>query len=81
MNPNICIVKVEEAINERTFYFLMRFAPLEKQERILRQRVKQNADNMLVGAALARHMIWETFQIPLCQQHIAYGPLWEALSA
>jgi len=29
---------------------------------------------MLLGAALARYMIWETFQIPLSQQHIAYGP-------
>jgi len=48
--------------------------PPEKQGHILRQWVKQNADNMLLGAALARHMIWESFYLPLSQQHIAYGP-------
>ncbi len=74
MTPVICLVKNGKPINEFVFHFLLPFAPLEKQGRIIRQRVKQNADNMLVGAALARHMIWEVFQIPLSQQHIAYGP-------
>lgn len=74
MTPKVCVVKVESSIGDATFRILLQFAPPEKQERILRQRVKQNADNMLVGAALARHTIWEVFQIPLSQQHIAYGP-------
>ncbi len=74
MTPAICLVKNEKPFDDFTFRFLLQFAPPEKQERILCQRVKQNADNMLVGAALARHMIWEIFQIPLSQQHIAYGP-------
>ncbi len=74
MTPVICLVKNEKPIDDFTFRFLLQFAPFEKQERILRQQAKQNADNMLVGAALARHMIWEIFQIPLSQQHIAYGP-------
>ncbi len=74
MTPVVCIVKNEKPIDDAAFRFLLQFAPLEKQERILRQRMKQNADNMLVGAALARHMIWETFHIPISQQQIAYGP-------
>ncbi len=74
MMPAVCLIKNEKPIDDFTFRFLLQFASPEKQERILRQRMKQNADNMLVGAALARHMIWEAFQIPLSQQHIAYGP-------
>jgi len=74
MTPVVCMVKNEKTIDGTTFRFLLQFAPQERQKRILCQRVKQNADNMLVGAALARHMIWKRFQIPLSQQHIAYGP-------
>lgn len=74
MTPAVCLMKNEKPIGDFTFRFLLQFAPPEKKECILRQRVKQNADNMLVGAALARHMIWETFQIPLSQQHISCGP-------
>ncbi len=74
MTPVVCLVKNEKPIDDFIFRFLLQFAPPEKQARILRQRVKQNADNILVGAALAKHMIWETFQIPLSRQHISYGP-------
>lgn len=74
MTPVICLAKNENPISDADFHFLLQFAPPEKQERILRQRAKQNADNMLLGAALARHMIWETFHLPLSRQHIAYGP-------
>lgn len=73
MTPVVCLVKNKGPIGNTDFRFLLPFAPPEKQERILRQRVKQNADNMLVGAALARYMIWKMFQIPVSQQHIAYG--------
>ncbi len=73
MTPVICLIKNKRPIDDAAFRFLLQFAPPEKQERILRQRVKQNADNMLVGAALVRHMIWEAFRIPLSQQHIVYG--------
>lgn len=74
MMPVVCLVKSKKPIDDATFRFLLQFAPPEKQERILRQRVKQNADNMLLGAALMRHMIWETFHLPLSQQYITYGP-------
>ncbi len=69
----VCLVKNKKPIDDATFRFLLQFAPLEKQERILRQWVKQDADNMLLGATLMRHIIWEVFQIPISQQYIAYG--------
>jgi 4'-phosphopantetheinyl transferase len=74
MNPVICIVKNEKPIDETTFHFLLQFAPPEKQARIFRQRIKQNRDNMLIGAALAKYMIWNEFNIIPSEQQIAYGP-------
>lgn len=40
----------------------------------MRQRVKQNADNMLVGAVLAKYMIFKAFHVSFLAQHIVYGP-------
>ncbi len=73
MNPEICVIKIGAPIDERPFYFLIQFAPPEKKARILRQRIKQNADNMAVGAALAKYMVWKAFHIPTDKQNIAYG--------
>lgn len=73
MTPRVCIVKVASPIDMRTFHYLLQFAPPEKQERILHQRVKQNADNMAVGAALATYMLYLAFCIPPSELHIAYG--------
>lgn len=72
MMPAVSIIHNEEPINEQTFQFLLRFSPPEKQQRILRQKIKQNADNMVIGGALARHMLWNEFHIPL-GSCIAYG--------
>lgn len=72
MIPVVSIIHNLEPIDEQTFRFLLRFSPLEKQQRILRQRVKQNADNMVIGSALARYMLWKEFHIPL-ESRIAYG--------
>lgn len=74
MMPVVSIVCNKEPIDEQTFRFLLLFSPQEKQQRILRQRIKQNADTVLVGAALASHLLFETFRIPFSKQHIAYGP-------
>ncbi len=74
MEPILRLVKIPKPIEEQTFRFLLQFSPPEKQERILRQRVKQNADVMVVGAALAKHMLFRIFSIPLSKQRIAYGP-------
>jgi len=73
MKPEICVIKIGAPIDERTFYFLIQFAPPEKKARILRQRIKQNADNMAVGAALAKYIVWKAFHIPTDKQNIAYG--------
>lgn len=64
MNPAICLVEVREPLNDKIVNLLLPFSPLEKQHRILCQRVKRTADAMVVGGALVRHMLWEHFSIP-----------------
>lgn len=73
MIPVIGIVRVSAPLDDKTVQALMPLAPAEKQTRVRRQRVRQNADNMLVGAALVRHLLWREFQIPYTAK-IAYGP-------
>lgn len=72
MNPAICLVEVREPLNDKIINFLLAFSPLEKQHRILRQRVKRTADTMVVGGALVRHMLWRQFSI-LPDTQICYG--------
>lgn len=73
MTPAVYVIRIRQPIDMATFQYLMQFVPEEKRERILRQRVKQNADNMLVGAVLAKYMLLKYFQIPFSKQHISYG--------
>lgn len=73
MTPVVYAIRISQPIDTAPFQFLIRFAPKEKRERILRQRVKQNADNMLVGTVLAKYMLLKYFQIPFSKQHISYG--------
>lgn len=73
MTPAICVVKNERPIDESVFRFLLQYVQQEKRERILRQRVKQNADNMLVGDVLAKYMVKKVFGIPFTEQRISYG--------
>lgn len=72
MPPYICIVKNDSPLDKATFQFLLHFSPSEKQQRIFRHRVKQNSDNMTIGGALARYMLWKNFHVPSNAQ-IAYG--------
>lgn len=72
MIPATYIVRVPAPLDDKTVQTLISFAPTEKQIRIHRQWVRQNADNMLVGAVLARHLLWQEFRIP-CTAVIAYG--------
>lgn len=72
MIPNVCLIQNHTPINQAVFQFLLQFSPLEKQQRILRQRIKQNADNMVVGGALARYMLWKEFHVPV-DAKIGYG--------
>lgn len=73
MTPAVYVIRISQPIDMATFQYLMRFVPEEKRERILRQRVKQDADNMLVGSVLAKYMLLKYFQIPFSKQHISYG--------
>ena len=59
-----CLVRVGQPLSRETAAFLAPLAPQEKLNRIARQRSQQHADNMLVGAALARWLLWREFRIP-----------------
>lgn len=72
MTPEICLVKVNSPIDENTFQYLLKYVQSEKQERILKQKIKQNADNMLIGEILAKVVIKKTFGIDISQQEFAY---------
>ena len=72
MTPKIYVVKVNSPIDEDTFQFLLRFVQQEKKERILRHRIKQNADNMLIADVLAKTTINKNFGIPFKEQFFAY---------
>ena len=41
MTPEIYLVKVNSPIDENTFQYLLKFVQEEKQERILKQKIKQ----------------------------------------
>lgn len=73
MFPFVYVIKNSQPIEMATFQYLMQFVPEEKKDRILRQRIKQNADNMLLGAVLAKYMLLKFFQIPFSKQYISYG--------
>lgn len=73
MTPSVYIIRNGKPVDIATFRYLMQFVSEEKKERILRQRVKQNADNMLVGAVLTKYMLLKYFGIPFSLQHISYG--------
>lgn len=66
------IIKSDIPIDEKTFRYFFDFIHSEKQERILKQRIKQNADNMLIGEILAKVAIKKTFGIDIAKQEFAY---------
>lgn len=72
MTPEICLVKVNSPIDENTFQYLLEYVQAEKQERILKQKIKQNADNMLIGEILAKVVIKKTFGIDIKKQNFTY---------
>ena len=63
MTPEICLVKVNSSIDENTFQYLLKFVQTEKQERILKQKIKQSSDNMLIGEILAKTVIKKTVSV------------------
>ena len=70
MTPAVYLVNVSEPIEPQVFWYLLSHIRSDKRERVLRQRIKQNADNMLVGEILAMVAIKRHFGIPLSEQHI-----------
>ncbi len=73
MNPVIFCVKNEVSIQDGIFRYLLQFVQPEKRERILRQRIKQNADHMLIGDIVAKVAIKRVFGIEIARQRIGYG--------
>lgn len=70
--PKIYAVKINSPLKPNTFHFFLRFVRTKKQERILRRKIKQNADNMLIGEILAKVAIKKTFGIDITKQKFAY---------
>lgn len=72
MTPKIYLIKVDSPVDENAFQSLLKFVQEEKQKRILRQKIKQNADSMLVGEILAKTAIKKTFGIDIAKQNFTY---------
>lgn len=66
------VVKTDSSIDKDLFCYLLEFVQSEKRERILKQGIKQNADNMLIGEILAKVAIKQTFGIDIARQKFAY---------
>lgn len=73
MKPIVFCVRNNVPIQDRTFEFLLQFIEKQKQARILQQRIKQNADNMLIGEILAKVAIKKIFGIDILKQKFAYS--------
>lgn len=73
MMTKIFIVNVREPIDCDTFNFLMQFVGGDKRERILKHKIKQDADNMLIGEILAKAAIKSVFGIGIGKQNFVYG--------
>ncbi len=70
MLPRIYAVRADAPLDETTFQFFINFVQAEKKERILRQRIKQNADTMLLGEILMRLAVKKEFRID-AENHLA----------
>lgn len=73
MKPEVYLVKVNSPIDERTFRYLLSLVQEEKRERILKNKIKQNADNMLIGEILAKMLIKKKFDINCKKQELEYS--------
>lgn len=73
MTPQIYLIKALAPLQHHQREIFWRCVTPEKRERILRQRVQQNADNILLGDVLVKVVIKETFHIPISEQRFGYG--------
>lgn len=72
MIPTIYLVKTDTHISESDFGYLLSFIDIKKKERILKQRIRQNAVNMLIGEILTRVTIKKNFGIAITEQKFSY---------
>lgn len=70
--PKIYAVKINSTLNPNIFQYFLHFVQTKKQGRILMQKIKQNADNMLIGEILAKVAIKKTFGIDIAKQEFTY---------
>ena len=68
---DICLVRVDGNADERMLRYLLGFVQAERRKSIGRQRIKRNANHMLVGDALAGLMLERRFGVAVPQQRFA----------
>lgn len=67
-------VEKNEPLSEHNFSVLMSTAHKDKKQTILNQRIKSNADNSLIGIALAKYALSEVFGLHGNELEIEYMP-------
>ena len=67
-------VEKNEPFSEHNFSVLMSTAHKDKKQTILNQRIKSNADNSLIGIALAKYALSEIFGLHGNELEIEYMP-------
>lgn len=70
---NVYVIKVDSPLENETFSYLNKHISKDKAERILRQKVKQNSDCMLIGEILAMYAIKADFGVPFKKQRFRLG--------
>lgn len=72
MYPSTYIINNKFELTNDIYKLFAKHISLRKRNCILKQRVKQNADNMLIGEILTKTVIKKTFGIDIAQQEFAY---------
>ena len=68
MYPSTYIINNKFELTNDIYKLFAKHISLRKRNCILKQRVKQNADNMLIGEILAKTVIKKIFGIDIAQQ-------------
>lgn len=72
MYPSTYIINNKFELTNDIYKLFAKHISLRKRNCILKQRVKQNADNMLIGEILAKTVIKKIFGIDIAQQEFTY---------
>lgn len=62
----------ECGLKKTEYDILLSVVPEEKRQQIIKQKVKHNADNSLIGIALVMAGVSKTFDIPACDIDLGY---------